>query len=300
MSVKNLKEYQASVGKKPGGTSEEIYIVEFDGGTKAVFKPEMYLWSSIGELGAYRYSRWLGLDIVPPTVIREIGGKVGSLQLYVESDYFNDKYGWGDRYKMYQGLSEEEKIKLSLFHFLIGQWDRHVENILIARNGCVFAIDNECAMNQIRVSYGDYPFVMNGVFNSAYVDSNEPAEFPFSQVRIVENPTVEKLEAAIPEGFFKPGKRSKKIENLLEKSRKNHDSSIQIVIWRGYVWIKEDTKSLGPAFSKSIPKDLEIKLRSLTRETLRAILPDGFNDEQVEEFWRRRNQLLDFHQDGSN
>lgn len=76
--------------------STEVYLVEFTSGVKALFKPNPQHWvvdskkpfqllsNSYAEVAAYQLARIYGLPEIPLTVLRNIDGKLGSLQLYVE------------------------------------------------------------------------------------------------------------------------------------------------------------------------------------------------------------------------
>ena len=90
------------------------------------------------ERAAYLIDKFLGFDLVPPTVIREIDGKIGSLQEFIP----NTKEG---------GISVNERnrpdvvrqlVKLWLLDFAIWSFDRCSRNLLYSE-GKVYAIDNE-------------------------------------------------------------------------------------------------------------------------------------------------------------
>ena len=60
-------------------------LVELEDGTKGVWKSSRAPYAGYrAEVLAYELSELLGLDLVPPTVVRELGGEVGSFQLFVE------------------------------------------------------------------------------------------------------------------------------------------------------------------------------------------------------------------------
>ena len=62
-------------------------IVDFEGGLRGIFKSGVVSYANNyrREIAAYRLDRILGLDVVPPTIVREIEGQTGSLQLFVEN-----------------------------------------------------------------------------------------------------------------------------------------------------------------------------------------------------------------------
>jgi hypothetical protein len=94
------------------------------------------------EIAAYHVDRIIGLGLVPATVERHIGGRVGSLQWFVES-------------MMPEAERVEKKIpppdheawarlmqKVSLFDQLIANVDRHLNNLLVTKDFDVRLIDH--------------------------------------------------------------------------------------------------------------------------------------------------------------
>ncbi len=96
----------------------------------------------IFECAAYELSRLLGLDNVPPAVEREIEGKKGSLQLWIEGAVT-------EKVRRDQGLSllDEERLSqhwqvMLVFDNLIFNDDRNRGNYLYDRNGKLWMIDH--------------------------------------------------------------------------------------------------------------------------------------------------------------
>lgn len=96
------------------------------------------------EKAAYLFSKHLGFDMVPPTVVREINGKTGSIQEFVEDAQLGKEVSRND-------ISKEEKVKLKTFDFLIQNWDRHDGNYLV-KNGKITAIDHGEAFKNFKES----------------------------------------------------------------------------------------------------------------------------------------------------
>ena len=105
---------------------------------------------SIFELAAYRLSRLLGLHNVPPTVRRSIGGKNGTLQIWIER-------------AMMEKERQQEKIPPPFARDWINQWqirvlfdnlifndDRNQGNILIDSNWKVWLIDHTRSFRLVR------------------------------------------------------------------------------------------------------------------------------------------------------
>ncbi len=105
---------------------------------------------NIFELAAYRLSRLLGLRNVPPTVSRNIDGKNGTLQIWVER-------------AMMEKERQQEKIPPPVARDWINQWqirvlfdnlifndDRNQGNILIDSNWKVWLIDHTRSFRLVR------------------------------------------------------------------------------------------------------------------------------------------------------
>lgn len=93
------------------------------------------------EVAAYRVDRMLGLDMVPPTVVREIDGRRGSLQL------------WVDGCRLYENVDDddpetaawrEQTSRMLVFDALIGN-DRGPRNIMVDDEWNIVLIDHSQA-----------------------------------------------------------------------------------------------------------------------------------------------------------
>ncbi|MEK7356892.1 MAG: hypothetical protein AAB250_10610, partial [Bdellovibrionota bacterium] len=135
----------------------EHYIVHLAGGLKAIFKPSPEFWGADAskdvwarkanieaEVIAYEIDAAMGLGFVPPTVIRNIRGMRGSLQLWVAPD--------GTR------PSRRFLAMLSAFDYLLNNLDRSgadfkatedSRNLHTAR-GRPVALDNALALQPLQ------------------------------------------------------------------------------------------------------------------------------------------------------
>ena len=145
----NLLESREKTKEKPliGGANKVVFIELKDDGS-GIFKPadgeQKHLREGIPggsyylrERAAYLINRFLNFDLVPPTVIREIDGKVGSLQEFVADAkegrempqiWLEDKY-------------RDDLKKMLIFDYIIWNVDRHDRNFLVKDAG-ILAIDN--------------------------------------------------------------------------------------------------------------------------------------------------------------
>lgn len=90
------------------------------------------------ERGAYLVSKHLGMNIVPPTIIREIDGEMGSCQEFIEDA--KDVKTVSEILR--KEISNDEMLKLKILDLLIENNDRHNYENYLVKNGKIFAIDN--------------------------------------------------------------------------------------------------------------------------------------------------------------
>jgi len=93
------------------------------------------------ECAAYLLSRWLGWNLVPPTVIRHGPHGVGSLQLYVEpAEAFEDDHRFWSR--------RIEPIEhIVMFDHIANNADRKLGHCLVDTSGRIWGIDHGLTFN---------------------------------------------------------------------------------------------------------------------------------------------------------
>jgi hypothetical protein len=91
------------------------------------------------ERAAYLIDRFLGFGIVPPTILREIDGEIGSFQQFIPEAKV--AYQVPDKELKNRALAGE-LATLWLLDFIIYNSDRHKFNFLVKSNNKVYAIDN--------------------------------------------------------------------------------------------------------------------------------------------------------------
>lgn len=122
----------------------EVFLIDLDGGGRVIFKPydgedsELKFYVQYKrEMAAYLFDKIFSWGLVPPTVIRDIDGRVGSAQLFVEDAHLHADVSSDELSDMFR----KDQSKLNAFDFLIGNDDRNPENYLI-KEGRIVAIDN--------------------------------------------------------------------------------------------------------------------------------------------------------------
>ena len=112
----------------------EVPLRDFPGGT--LYKREV---------AAYRLSRHLGWDMVPPTVIREEGPHgIGSLQLYVEP-----RAGASGQYERLRESNVCELQRMAVFDLVANNADRKGGHCLLDVRGQVWGIDHGLTFHSV-------------------------------------------------------------------------------------------------------------------------------------------------------
>ena len=104
--------------------------------------------SYIFELAAYELSRLLGLDNVPPTILRKFQGKRGSLRVWVENAMTETRKIKDNITPPDQAFWSRQIHIMRVFDNLIYNTDRNYGNILIDRNWKVWLIDHTRAFRR--------------------------------------------------------------------------------------------------------------------------------------------------------
>lgn len=135
-----------------GGVNETIFVSLKDDGD-GVFKPKQgkgdleYL----NERAAYLVDRFLDFGMVPPTVIRELDKRTGSVQRFVS----DAKTGHELTRKEIDQLADGDKLKLNILDILIANTDRHGGNFLV-KGERIIAIDHGYSFSSTAYGHGLY------------------------------------------------------------------------------------------------------------------------------------------------
>jgi hypothetical protein len=137
-----LKKAKVTARKKigTGVTKPEKVTLELDGVVRhGVFKKideKFDNWRN--EVAAYEIDKLLGIGMVPPTVGRSVGGRMGCLQLWVTGSTMDEHVGsfpdvekWRDQVSV-----------MWLFDDLIANVDRHLNNGMVSPAHRLILIDN--------------------------------------------------------------------------------------------------------------------------------------------------------------
>jgi hypothetical protein len=147
LSSGEIAEKKKLLGGSVGGAT----FVEIKGDGSGVFKPHPGYTEDVQreyaarERAAYLISQFLEFDLVPPTVLKKVGGELGSLQEFIEDAKVAAECE--NTLRSQHSRLEKQLERLAVFDLLIGNDDRHGGNYLI-KNGEVFAIDHGLALNK--------------------------------------------------------------------------------------------------------------------------------------------------------
>ena len=95
-----IESHEKESGKKLGGGTNQTLYIKLKNDGSVVFKPKdgeaemlAHLEQYKRERAAYLVDRFMGLNLIPATVIREIDGKIGSAQEFIPDTITGSEYG---------------------------------------------------------------------------------------------------------------------------------------------------------------------------------------------------------------
>jgi len=263
-----MRDFLKSQGKK-AEFNGKVFLVELDNGLKGVFKslPKDDLGDAYAEAAAYQASLVLGFPNIPPTVIREINGEKGALQLFINTPI--DPLAPGVYTKALAEVDPNEVENLKIFYFVFGQWDTGPHNIVIlAEQGkkYLIAIDNGGIRNHQYVKYGDLPFVR--VCYSDGLQTNDwDKPFPFDQAQTISEPTPDKLKK-----YF-----GNKLAKSFYQSFKTYHQPLHYIVYQNSLWRQFHAfdKGFARSFTPHCSQKTKNALKSLNFTTLRKIFAEA-------------------------
>lgn len=104
--------------------------------------------SYVNEVAAYRLSRVLGLDRVPPTVLRTLDGEKGSVQLWIEQARTEEEMNERGEKAANPFAWVMQQRMILVWDSLISNWDRNTTNILVDRDDRIWWVDHTRAFRR--------------------------------------------------------------------------------------------------------------------------------------------------------
>ena len=254
-------------------------------GMKGVFKP-FSEHAIFAEVAAYKASHTMGFSLVPPTVVRTIQGKVGSLQLFVNTNVDTRVKGVFEH--AIDHADPDELANLKIFYYVFGQWCFRKRNILInAENGHFqfIAIDNEALWHRHYCRYGDDPFV-DRHWKGLKIPTLNYESFPYDHYYTMKNPTPASIRkefgVQIPQRYIK---------SFCAKN------SLNYAYYKDSLWVQFQGDAPCFAYTSHFPEDTIAKLKQIDRAMLHEIFSDAkgadfVTDEFLDSILDRRDQVL--------
>lgn len=268
----------------PSDEKSDVFLLLFKDGLRAVFKPDRPVLEQVSALRAYHFSQLMNFKLVPPTVIRTIDGKKGTLQLFVEGVMGYD-------YDLHN-LDSFQKEKIYVFNFILGGFDSDPDDTVIGKNCNQPAlIDNDGNMILVSfIQYGDFPWLRFPIINAENLEEGievtEYKNFPFDKVKVIKK--VFSVEPEKIKNIFL-NVTSYGFVNLFDPFLPNDlmNDALYYLKWKNSVWVKFNLQELkyiykdfSPHFlsKKTIKKLHDLNMGQL--HSLYSIIETWFNEEE--------------------
>lgn len=158
LEEKILTNNERKSSKELGGGCSKVFLVSLENDGSAIFKPEEGAYTVRGKNGtgfkreraAYLVDRFFGINLVPPTVVREIDGNIGSVQRFIADARTGYQISYNEK-RTHSAFRVEEIIRMRVFDYIISNSDRHDGNYLV-KDGKLYAIDH--GLSFFTESYG--------------------------------------------------------------------------------------------------------------------------------------------------
>ncbi len=123
------------------------------------------------EIAAYRMDKWLGLNMVPPTVEKRFRGKVGSCQLWIENTVIlREKHEEGIEPEIRESQNWKRTGYLQqVFDNLIGNEDRNMGNVLLTSDNRPLLIDHSRTFRTSKAFTESLPFSEDNLLEGAEI-----------------------------------------------------------------------------------------------------------------------------------
>ena len=284
-STTSLKKYLESRGFVYDAASL-VWLVELDRGVFAV-KRQNGDEEGVGEVSAYRFNKYLGLDIVPPTVRRKIAGKWYTLQFFVEGNpkFMGDTTTIDDVEKV---VSKEDFSDMNILAFVVGQYDNHRYNMIVDKNNRLAMFDFETIRVIHQVRYGDFPFVRRGKWTEKTSSLDKYETFPFDKASNLTNPSMDEMREVFS-GYWPDAL----ISTFHRYVRHMPNKELNYLRWRGFIWVQNKVASRRAATTNYLENPTLKKVAQIRLKDLRKIFPKPvFTEKHLELNLLRAKALL--------
>ena len=240
----------------------------------------------MGEVSAYKFNQYLGLDLVPPTVRRKIDGKWQTLQFFVNGNpkFMDDSTTIEDIKSV---VSKKDFSDMNIFAFVIGQYDNHKSNMLLDQNNRLTMFDFEVIRIIQHVRYGEFPFVRRGNWTEEKSDLDHRQDFPFDEASVLQDPSLTELKE-----IFSPYWSDRLIRSFHGYVQHMPQKELNYLRWNGFVWVQNKISSRRIATTDFKDNPLLKSLKKIKLKDLKTIFPKpAFKDRHIELIMQRAKKI---------
>lgn len=265
-------------------------MLELRDGTRTVFRSEDEPWGSQAEIAGYRFTRWLGLELVPPTAFRILHQgewpadppwpfpqaiRTGSMQLYLTTRPIAPE------------MSREVRADIEVVSFVMGRYDNHSGNLLADEQGqpCMVDFENSLEIQQAR--YGEIPYARRGRRRPDLPGLK--GAFPFDQPATLVNPSKEEIRQQFSPWwvYWVEG-----MDHLWELTQHLDDKTVRYAVWDSQLWVQARARSRRASYTEVYNDKTMRRLAQLDASTLQQLLPVPYTQEHVRGMLERAGQVL--------
>ena len=283
--------------KRKHKTSTPLFVVFYhDNNLKAIFKEKNKntsqfnnIWSAVS---AYNFSQFFNLKMIPPTIIRKINGRLGSLQLFIESNiFFSCK-----NTEFLNIINREFALNIYNFYFLTGIQDLHCGNIFYLKKCSMLVfIDNDSMHINLSKRKYFHQFFQRSYTKKTILAEQDYKNAPFEEAIELKKDSIENLKRIYP--AITPS-QFKSIQRTISKY-----GDVLYLKYKDRLWIASKTSEWTRIYEKLLnnqdhylPSSQFLKkLRQLDKTTIRSLLVGDFkkNESIINGIYYRRNAILE-------
>ncbi len=268
--------------------SHPVFLITLKSGIKGVYKIQREC-EIFAEVAAYRASRMLHFSFVPPTTIRVINGKLGSVQMYVKTNI----EVLGSQFEHLLALVPADDLaNIKIFLYVFGQHDAVAHNMLMNKEQdkvTLFAIDNGCIAIKKFWQYGKNPFIhVSTVY--LFPKVGEEKNFPYSHFKTMPNYHPDELKKVFGSIF----------SLAYYKNKLSKYKPFRYIIFNHQLWVQKKVDEPVFCFITYCPADTLERLKALTKldlvqifSSFRKVIADEFvDDDFLNAILDRRDQVV--------
>ena len=287
--------------RKKKHKKENLLFVVFyhDNNKKAIFKGkrdkntnQFYsIWSTAS---AYNFSQFFNLKMIPPTIIRKINGRLGSLQLFIESNI--KIISCKNKLELLSKINRDFARNIYNFYFLTGIQDVHCGNILVSKNcSMLVLIDNDSMYLNISKRGHFHQFFKISQTRKTILTEQDYKNAPFEEAIELKKDSIGSLKIIYP--AITP-RQFKEVQRIASKY-----GDILYLKYKDRLWIANKNNKQTRIYEKLLnnqdhylPSSQFLKkLKQLDKTTIRSLLVGNFkkNESFINGIYYRRNAILE-------